>query len=163
MKRPPSAPARTPLAIALHRFAPVLLWMAVIFTLSTDIGSAAHTQPVVHGILYRLFANRLGPELTDRIDWDVRKCAHVTIYTILSLLIYRAVAMGSPKFRSRNILLTFLIGVLYAASDEYHQSFVASRGASAADVLMDSYGVLVGLVFSLWCLSLWRWCLKSAK
>ena len=141
----------------MRRFVPVLLWMGVIFLLSTDIGSAAHTQPVVHGILYRLFAGHLGAELVDRVDWDVRKCAHVTIYTILSLLLYRSVAMGSASFRSRNILLTFVIGVLYAASDEYHQSFVASRGASAADVLMDSYGVLVGLVFSLW-----RWCLKRA-
>ena len=132
--------------------------MAVIFTLSTDVGSAAHTRPVVHGILYQLFAGHLGAELTERVDWDVRKCAHVTIYTILSLLLYRSIAIGSPNFRSRNVLLTFVLGVLYAASDEYHQSFVASRGASAADVLMDSYGVLVGLV-----LSLWQWCLKKAK
>lgn len=148
----------SPFTAGFFRFAPLFLWMGLIFFLSTDIGSAAHTGPLVHGILFRLFAHRVGPELTDRIDVDVRKTAHVTIYTILGMLLFRAIAWGNASFRSRNILLTFIVGLLYAASDEYHQSFVPSRGSSVEDVFKDSYGVLVGIVFSLW-----RWCLRWDK
>lgn len=140
---------------------PLLLWMTVIFCASTDRGSEAHTRPVVGSILRRVWPDAghyLTAEQIDRVDWDIRKCAHVTEYGILSLLLFRAAGYGDKRFRSRLILVPLIVGVLYAATDEYHQSFVPSRGASAADVFTDSYGVLAGTV-----ISLWRWCLRSFR
>ena len=144
---------RSPLARTLYYVGPLLLWMFVIYSLSTDAGAAQNTTPVMHSILRRLLpglADRLGPVLVDRIDWNIRKTAHIVEYAILALLAYRAVSFGNPAFRHRNVVLPFLIGALYAVSDEYHQSLTALRGASAADVMFDVIGVTWGLLLCLW-------------
>jgi len=133
--------------------APLVLWMAFIYGASTDAGSADHTRPLVGSILRRLLpsvAARLSPEAVDRVDWNVRKAAHITEYALLAVLAYRAVAFGQARFRSRNVVLPFVIAVAYAASDEFHQSFTASRGAAAADVTFDTFGVTIGLILCLW-------------
>jgi VanZ family protein len=97
----------------------------------------------------------LSPAAIERINWNVRKTAHVSEYAVLAILAYRAVAFGNPRFRSRNVILPLLIGVLYAASDEYHQSFIPSRFACAQDVFYDTAGVFAGMI-----LCLWQHCLK---
>ncbi|MFP5109854.1 VanZ family protein [Neobacillus sp. C211] len=38
------------------------------------------------------------------------------------------------------------ICVLFAVSDEFHQLFVAGRGAQVKDVFIDSAGAIVGIV-----------------
>jgi len=142
-----------PLGRAIFYVGPLLFWMLVIFGFSTDAASAERTRPAVNSILSRLLpglARRLTNTQIERVDWNLRKGAHVTEYAILAILAYRAVAFGNPTFRNRNVVLPFLIGVLYAASDEYHQSFYASRGATAADVTFDTFGVTMGLLLCLW-------------
>ncbi|HEV8249015.1 MAG TPA: VanZ family protein [Gaiellaceae bacterium] len=70
--------------------------------------------------------------------WDLvlRKLAHVTEYAVLGFLLARAVPL-SPAF---------LIGVLYATSDELHQTFVAGREGTPRDVAVDALGVAIGLL-----------------
>lgn len=132
---------------------PLLLWMSVIFIMSTPTGSAANTSPVVHSIFQRLFpelARHMTPEQIDMLDVVIRKGAHITEYTILGLLSYRAFRYGRRDFHNRYPALTLLFGLLYASSDEYHQSFFASRGASPIDVLIDMGGVATATALSLW-------------
>lgn len=132
---------------------PLVAWMGVIFFFSTDRAADANTKPVIGQILGRFLpgiARRLTPAQRERVDWNLRKSAHVTEYTILALLAYRAVAFGDPRFRHRNVVVPLLLGVAYAASDEYHQSFYPSRGAKAQDVVYDTLGVLSGVVICLW-------------
>lgn len=77
--------------------------------------------------------------------WDLvlRKCAHMTEYAILYLLVYRALLGSYPQVSIRRIsVFSLLITILYAASDEYHQSFVPTRGPSVIDVGIDSAGAL---------------------
>ena len=52
-------------------------------------------------------------------------------------------------------LLTFLICVGYAISDEFHQSFTSERYGSPVDVMIDSFGVLMGLS-AMWVLSYFK-------
>jgi VanZ family protein len=70
--------------------------------------------------------------------WDLvlRKLAHVTEYAVLGFLLARAVPLGPA----------FLIGVLYATSDELHQTFVAGREGTPRDVAVDALGVAIGLL-----------------
>jgi VanZ family protein len=138
----------------LYYVGPLLLWMLVIFLWSTDFGASNNTNPRIFGILQRLFpdlARQMDPDLVYRINFNIRKTAHVTEYAILAILAYRALAFGNPRFSSsRNVILPFLIGVGYAASDEYHQSFSHLREAAAGDVVFDSFGVAIGLLLCLW-------------
>jgi VanZ family protein len=127
--------------------------MGVIFALSTNLGASTNTRPMVSGIVQRLFpalAARLDAQTLYRINYDIRKTAHVTEYAILAILSYRAVAFGNPRFRDRNVLGPLILGVLYAAGDEFHQSFVPSRDSEAGDILFDASGVLLGVLLCLW-------------
>ena len=45
------------------------------------------------------------------------------------------------------MLVAGLICVGFAAGDEYHQSFVAGRGPSKKDVMIDSIGAFFGILF----------------
>ena len=132
---------------------PLLLWMGFIFFVSTNRGSAENTTSTLNSILTRLspgVVRYLSLAQISRVDWNIRKTAHITEYALLGILAFRAYAFGNPRFRSRVLILTLLTGIFYAASDEYHQSFVPSRGAAAADVFFDTFGVLSGLVICLW-------------
>ncbi len=70
--------------------------------------------------------------------WDLvlRKIAHFCEYGVLGLLLTRATPRPAAV----------AIGVLYAASDELHQHFVAGRHAAFRDVAIDAAGVLTGVL-----------------
>lgn len=138
---------------ALYYVGPLLLWMAFIYSMSTDRASTTNTTPVVHSLLDRLFpwlSDLLTAETRDRVDFNIRKAAHVTEYAIFAILAFRAVAFGNPHYRNRNTVVPILLGILYAASDEYHQSFYASRDGAAADVFYDTFGVITGQLLCQW-------------
>jgi VanZ family protein len=70
--------------------------------------------------------------------WDtiLRKCAHVTEYAVLAFLLRRA--LSTPW--------AFAAAVGYAVTDEFHQTFVRGRHGAPRDVLIDSIGIVIGLV-----------------
>ena len=77
----------------------------------------------------------------------VRKAAHVTEYYLLAI----AVSFPLYVYGVRGILLMLLAGVIcvgYACADEYHQSMVSGRAASARDVLIDSMGIFLGVILT---------------
>jgi VanZ family protein len=141
----------------MYRFArytlPLIIWMGFIFFMSGDRGSAQNTRPLMQSILRRVapvLAAQLTQAQVDRIDFNIRKTAHVTEYCLLALLAYRAARADSKHFRSRHVLFSLALGVGYAASDEWHQSFIPSRWGVASDVVYDSLGVMIGTVLSQW-------------
>jgi len=71
--------------------------------------------------------------------WDLvlRKLAHTAEYAVLGLLLVRA--LGRPG-------LAVALGALYAASDEVHQSFVRGRHGAWYDVLIDTFGITIGVL-----------------
>ncbi len=82
---------------------------------------------------------------TQRIHYYVRKGAHMTEYFILAA----CVAFPFYVYGVRGFKLIFFVGlfcVAFAATDEYHQSFVSGRGASPKDVAIDSIGILPGIL-----------------
>jgi len=88
-----------------------------------------------------------GSSLSDfgSLDFFVKKGAHIAEYAILYLLLFRAfhTAMVSRKA----LFVSAIIAVLYAISDEYHQTFVPLRGGKVRDVLIDSIGVFLAYLF----------------
>jgi VanZ family protein len=95
---------------------PVLVWAAVIFAFSSV------------------------PDLGTGLGaWDlvVRKLAHAAEYAILGALLVRATG---------RVRLAFVLAVVYAASDEFHQSFVEGRVAAVHDVAIDAAGAALGIL-----------------
>ena len=120
--------------------------MTAIFIVSSDLGSADHTRPVLASIVRRFLpwiAERMTPGMIDVTDFVIRKVAHVTEYTILCLLVNRSAGITADSTIRQRIIPPSITS-LYALSDEYHQSFVPSRGATYTDVMWDSLGALLG-------------------
>jgi VanZ family protein len=98
---------------SLARFGPPLLLMAAIFAFSAQ------------------------PDLSTGLGtWDtiLRKAAHMAEYGLLWLLWWRA-------FGYSNGGAAAAIAIAYAATDEYHQTFVEGRNGTPVDVLIDGAGV----------------------
>ena len=125
---------------------PVLLWMALMFTASTDLLSAEHTSRFLVPFL-RWLKPDISWETMMQIHFLVRKGAHLIEYAILAVLLWRAFRFRHTSGRSLgpSAALALAVAICFAASDEYHQSFVPSRGASSSDVMIDSCGAVLGL------------------
>lgn len=104
---------------------PVLMWAGVIFVLSSI------------------------PDLKSEFpsSWDLvlRKLAHMTEFAILALLLLRAFR-NSGELMVQDWAFVFLIVMLYAVSDEIHQSGVGGRHGSFWDVLIDMAGGILGMI-----------------
>ena len=132
--------------LSLRVWWPVFLWMAVIFIFSSDLFSARHTSSVIEPVVYALFPG-IHQETVETVHEGTRKAAHVIEYLLLGLLLFRALRADSDlKWRYRWAVWTVLLVTGYAASDEFHQSFVASRTSSAFDVLIDAAGGLLAVI-----------------
>ena len=117
--------------------------MIIIFIGSTDLLSAEHTSRFI-GPFLRWFAPDISDATVASIQLVVRKCGHLTEYAILAALLCRAFRQSRLRV-DRIFVVSFFIAAVYAALDEFHQSFVASRTGSPLDVLIDCAGALVGL------------------
>jgi VanZ family protein len=74
-------------------------------------------------------------------DEIVKKGGHMIGYAMLALSYWHAFRMQEGKR-----WLAWLLAVLYAVSDEWHQSFVPGRYPSLWDVLIfDNFGALIAL------------------
>ena len=137
---------------------PVLVWLAPIFAASSDSGSFGHSSRLIAPLVRWLFPH-VTEETVHAVVVFVRKCAHVTEFGILALLLWRA--LRKPDRNNRrpwywsHALLTVALVMLYAASDEFHQRFVPSRDASVMDVMIDTGGAVLAL-FLVWCIGRWR-------
>jgi len=133
----------------LKPWLPVVCWMVVIFFLSTDSFSAEHTSRIIEPIL-RWLRPGISQEGINRVHFLIRKSAHLSEYAILAVLLCRAVEQSRKDSGYwKSVLIALAVATLYAASDEFHQSFVPSRTASIRDVMIDSCGAMIGL-FIFW-------------
>lgn len=135
-------------ARCIRAWLPVVAWMSLMFTMSTDLGSAASTSRFLEPLV-RWLAPQVSPEMFASIHYLVRKAAHLAEYAILAVLVRRALTVGVeirlPEQSWRPELLALAWAGVFAMSDEFHQGFVASRGASVRDVAIDTAGAAIGL------------------
>jgi VanZ family protein len=111
----------TPLA----RWLLVASWMALIFFLSSQPQLPSPPDPWA--------------------DLIFKKGAHFAVYAVLAVLFRRALPPSRWIWA-----LSWVLTVLYAASDEWHQSFVPGRHPHITDVLIDLCGAAAGLLIFWW-------------
>jgi VanZ family protein len=133
------------------RYAPLVIWMLVIFIASTGELSASNTSRILRPLLIWLFPD-ISEETLLRTHFFVRKAAHFTEYGLLAVFAARAFSTSSQRWLRRAwFFVALLVTVLYSLSDEYHQSFVATRTGSVYDSFIDMAGGLTALVlYSMW-------------
>ena len=148
-----ASPARSA-GFWLYWFGPPIALMAFIFWLGTDRASASQTRSALETLLARWWPQlllSLSAEALATLNVAVRKLGHFSGYGLLCLLDARALR-GLRGTVSQNLLLqAWAAATVWAAVDEFHQSFSATRGATPMDVLLDSIGAGFGLLlYLLW-------------
>ena len=118
----------------LAEWIPVVVWGALIFTLSTSAFSAANTARIIDPIL-RWLLPAITTASVEVCHTLIRKAAHFTEYGVLFWLLVRGPMAQRPY-------LALMLCVVYALTDEGHQAFVPGRTASLYDIALDSTGAL---------------------
>src|SRR5712692_1989106 len=129
-----------------NRWMPLVGWMFLIFVGSTDALSAEQTSRFLVPFL-RWLDPQISAATIATIHFAVRKLGHITEYAILAMLLWRGLRRGTnlqPKL-SVLFIVVWLVCAVFAASDEFHQSFVPSRTASRIDVMIDICGAFAGV------------------
>ena len=118
-----------------------ILWMLFIFVMSQTPGNDSSKQSnfIVDIIIHIM------PITRDTLSFIVRKCAHMFSYCILAILLFMSVYEDNIK---KAIIIAFLGTFLYACSDEFHQLFIPGRSGEFRDVMIDSTGGIMGIVFT---------------
>jgi VanZ family protein len=115
------------MAQKLSLWLPVIGWMAAIFIVSA------------------MSIN--GPAQFSWLDFVMKKTAHLTEYAVLYWLTWRATSNQGRNNSTRALLTALTIGVLYAMSDEWHQTLTPGREGTLRDVGFDTMGMLLALNF----------------
>jgi VanZ family protein len=141
---PHNVPRKNMVLAWLRVWWPALLWAAVIFGASTDAFSSERTSRFIDPVLRWLFPSASQDSIFC-MHHLVRKAAHFVEYFVFFVLLYRGIRRSRPGWHWSWAFAAWFIAALYSALDEFHQTFVASRGPSAWDSLLDSTGALVAL------------------
>ena len=114
--------------------------MGIIFGMSTGSFSSENTAHIIEPILYFLFPGISSDDVA-LMHGLIRKAAHVTEYFILGLLLFRAFRGACLQMWQLSwTIAAIVVVVVYALSDEFHQSFIGTRTASLFDAFIDSMG-----------------------
>src|SRR3990172_6678237 len=108
---------------------PPIVWMALIFYLSSRL--------------------RVSATVKFLFDFLIFKMLHIIEYAILYLLLFRAFhSINNQQLTiSNKFLYPLFISILYALSDELHQTFVPTREGKARDVIIDTAGILLMYIY----------------
>ena len=127
--------------------------MALIFYLSSQnaaissetSGSVIETVADIFYPDFSEFSDEKQAEIISSLQFIVRKAAHFSLYAVLGVLSFLSViSYRDLKYKFR-ILLSAVICLIYAASDEFHQLFVSGRSAEIRDVCIDFCGSLIAI------------------
>ncbi|HLE48806.1 MAG TPA: VanZ family protein [Patescibacteria group bacterium] len=115
-----------PKKLFLYYWLPFVLWAAVIFLFSaspTGRASEIHWK-----------------------DFIIKKTAHLIEYSTFTVLLFRALIKSSVN-KKKAAIISVIIAMIYAFSDEFHQSFTPGREPKLRDVLIDISGSILTALF----------------
>jgi hypothetical protein len=126
----------------INAWLPVILGIAMIAMESTEMMGADHTTGPLRTFFESIFGH-INDGVWDAIHHYIRKSGHFIGYGLIGLTWLRAWWMTLPNSRFLSDAVLALLGTaLIAGADEYHQSFLANRGSSPWDVLLDCTGAI---------------------
>jgi VanZ family protein len=119
---------REHLVVFSHYYLPVILWMGLIFYLSSVPGLSSGVSSI-------------------SVEIFLRKSAHTFEYFILTFLFWRIFYSHLKFSLLKSSILSFCCCLLFAIGDEIHQFFVQDRAGRSLDVLIDLIGGTFGILF----------------
>jgi VanZ family protein len=130
----------------------VLIWMITVFNFSREGGEKSSStsrglaEEIVNVVTNKKEITREEKEnIIEKFEPILRKCAHYTLYLVGGILILNCFNTYNIKPKKK-VIFSAITGMLYACTDEIHQYFVPGRSAKFTDVLIDTMGVLTGIL-----------------
>ena len=117
----------------------VAIWMIIIFIMSSFNSVESSNQS---NFIVDIIANIFKIENIELLSFIIRKIAHYTEYLILGFL---TINMLNKNDISKKYLISILICLIYAISDEIHQFLIPGRACQIKDILIDSIGSITGI------------------
>lgn len=143
----------------------VIIWMIIVFLFSSQIGDDSQ---VTSGNTIRKIITFLNNDI-DRVRLEeiveflqpfTRKLAHFILYTLGGIVIFNMFNCFTLQ-KNKKIICSFLTGALYASTDEIHQLFVPGRSGMIKDVLIDSLGIITGILIYIIVINLIKFIFKN--
>ena len=149
MSSPPSSENTSDATRTAWAWALACGWALLVWKLGGDDLSAENTSRFFGPLIAWLLPG-ISEEMSDGLQFVIRRTAHVMEYGLLAFLLLRAfVASGWPPLRGAT-LAAFCLATAFAAADETRQSLSATRLGSVWDVALDTVGALSGVGLLLW-------------
>lgn len=128
----------------------IILWMTVIFLFSSQDSdeSSQLSRGFLRNFILWFLPQNISSDTVDFLEFLLRKCAHMTEYAILGILISIQIRLYQVFGAEwKKIWTAVFLVMLYAATDEFHQLFVGGRSGQLTDVFIDTCGGIAGAVF----------------
>lgn len=126
-----------------------LLWMGMIFFFSMQNGRESKSLTVKSIDTFVSISpikenTKKKNIMIDLLINPVRKCAHFLEFMILGVLIL--LCIWETKKSNHSVKIAFILCLLYACTDEFHQLFIPNRTARVLDIFIDTLGALTGIL-----------------
>lgn len=135
----------------------VIAWMGLIYFFSSmdNIKSNKNSSSVVSEVINTIdkvtnanketIKRHNNESYMNDMNTIFRKVCHAITYLILAIFVFNFIMrIMKNKVLVYNII-SLLITIIYAISDEYHQTFVSGRTGQVIDILIDTGGAIIGL------------------
>ena len=119
----------------------LITWMIIIYHFSNTPNSGDETL----GIIEKIIPTVKSTNTLETINYIIRKLAHITEYFILA---YLANSLIKEYTKKKTNFLTLIFCLIYAITDEFHQSLVIGRTATPKDVIIDQIGTSIYLIIN---------------
>ena len=135
--------------------AAVILWMCLVFGFSgqkaeqsTGLSTRVSIDIVetVNEIGHQNWSEETVTDYAKKIEYPVRKCAHMTEYAILALLVFGMLGSYGMRVCRLRYQIAVVYVFVYASTDEFHQLFVAGRSGQFSDVCIDTIGTVIAML-----------------
>lgn len=129
----------------------LVIWLGVIFTFSNQTASKSTKMSdnatikiveISSKLTKKEYSDNEKKDIIKKNKYLVRKTAHFALYFILGILVYNVLCKFEIK---KKFLISLVICIFYAVSDEIHQMFIDERTAKLFDVFIDTCGSFISL------------------
>ncbi len=125
----------------------IIFWMLLIFIFSSQNSedSSNLSRGFLRNFILWFLPENIDENTVDFLEHILRKCAHMTEYAVLGILISIQLRLYHVfEAEWKKIWAAIFLVMLYAATDEFHQLFVGGRRGQVTDVLIDTCGGMAG-------------------
>ena len=133
----------------------IIIWMGTVFYLSSEDGDiSSNTSGKTIRVVVDTLPSTKKLEEKEKVkiveNWQptTRKLAHYTIYAVGGILLYTFMNTFETSKKNKFEYAT-ISGFCYAITDEIHQYFVSERSSEIRDVLIDTGGVVTGILITI--------------